>query len=168
MWIDNVSEAIQLIEALSAEEVEAIEAEIAHLPDRESAAIEAMRIVQEKRGWISDESLAGIARLLGMSVEALDSIATFYNLIFRKPVGRHVIMLCDSVSCYVMGCDKVRIALCDQLGVSMGETTPDGRFTVLPIVCLGACDRAPVMTIDEELITNLSSDTLPATLSRFD
>ncbi len=168
MWIDDVSEAIQLIEALSAEEVEAIEAEIAHLPDRESAAIEAMRIVQEKRGWISDESLAGIARLLGMSVEALDSIATFYNLIFRKPVGRHVIMLCDSVSCYVMGCDKVRIALCDQLGVSMGETTPDGRFTVLPIVCLGACDRAPVMTIDEELITNLSSDTLPETLSRFD
>ncbi len=168
MWIDDVSEAIQLIEALSAEEVEAIEAEIAHLPDRESAAIEAMRIVQEKRGWISDESLAGIARLLGMSVEALDSIATFYNLIFRKPVGRHVIMLCDSVSCYVMGCDKVRIALCDQLGVSMGETTPDGRFTVLPIVCLGACDRAPFMTIDEELITNLSSDTLPATLSRFD
>ncbi len=168
MWIDEVSEAIQLIEALSAEEVEAIEAEIAHLPDRESAAIEAMRIVQEKRGWISDESLAGIARLLGMSVEALDSIATFYNLIFRKPVGRHVIMLCDSVSCYVMGCDKVRVALCDQLGVSMGETTPDGRFTVLPIVCLGACDRAPVMTIDEELITNLSSDTLPETLSRFD
>ncbi len=163
-----MSEAIQLIEALSTEEVEAIEAEIAHLPDRESAAIEAMRIVQEKRGWISDESLAGIARLLGMSVEALDSIATFYNLIFRKPVGRHVIMLCDSVSCYVMGCDKVRIALCDQLGVSMGETTPDGRFTVLPIVCLGACDRAPVMTIDEELITNLSSDTLPETLSRFD
>ena len=168
MWIDEVSEAIQLIEALSAEEVGAIEAEIAHLPDRESAAIEAMRIVQEQRGWISDESLAGIARLLGMSVEALDSIATFYNLIFRKPVGRHVIMLCDSVSCYVMGCDKVRIALCDQLGVSMGETTPDGRFTVLPIVCLGACDRAPVMTIDEELVTNLSSDTLPETLSRFD
>ncbi|MFB3104443.1 MAG: NADH-quinone oxidoreductase subunit NuoE [Pseudomonadales bacterium] len=163
-----MSEAIQLIEALSAEEVEAIEAEIAHLPDRQSAAIEAMRIVQEKRGWISDESLAGIARLLGMSVEALDSIATFYNLIFRRPVGRHVIMLCDSVSCFVMGCDKVRIALCDQLGVSMGETTPDGRFTVLPIVCLGACDRAPVMTIDEELITNLSSDTLPETLSRFD
>ncbi len=168
MWIDDVSEAIQLIEALSSEEVEAIEAEITHLPDRESAAIEAMRIVQEKRGWISDESLAGIARLLGMSVEALDSIATFYNLIFRKPVGRHVIMLCDSVSCFVMGCDKVRIALCDQLGVSMGETTPDGRFTVLPIVCLGACDRAPVMTIDEELITNLSSDTLPETLGRFD
>ncbi len=163
-----MSEVSQLIDALSAEETEAIEAEITHLPDRESAAIEAMRIVQEKRGWISDESLGAIARLLGMSAEALDSIATFYNLIFRKPVGRHVLMLCDSVSCYVMGCDKVRTAVCDQLGVEMGETTPDGRFTLLPIVCLGACDRAPVMTIDEELITHLSADSIPDILSGFD
>ncbi|MCZ6852336.1 MAG: NADH-quinone oxidoreductase subunit NuoE [Gammaproteobacteria bacterium] len=163
-----MSEVSQLIEALSVEEVEAIEAEITHLPDRESAAIEAMRIVQEKRGWISDESLGAIARLLGMSAEALDSIATFYNLIFRKPVGRHILMLCDSVSCYVMGCDKVRTAVCDQLGVEMGETTPDGRFTLLPIVCLGACDRAPVMTIDEELITHLSADSIPDILSGFD
>ncbi len=168
MWTDNVSEANQLIESLSAEEVDAIESEIAHLPDRESAAIEAMRIVQEKRGWISDESLTAIARLLGMSAEALDSIATFYNLIFRKPVGRHVVMLCDSVSCYVMGCDKVRTALCNHLGVGMGETTTDGRFTILPIVCLGACDRAPVMTIDEELVTNLSADSLPEILGRFE
>jgi len=163
-----VSEVSQLIEALSVEEVDAIEAEITHLPNRESAAIEAMRIVQEKRGWISDESLRAIARLLGMSTEALDSIATFYNLIFRKPVGRHVLMLCDSVSCYVMGCDKVRTAVCDQLGVEMGETTPDGRFTLLPIVCLGACDRAPVMTIDKELITHLSADSIPDILSGFD
>ncbi len=163
-----MSEVSQLIEALSVEEVDAIEAEITHLPDRESAAIEAMRIVQEKRGWISDESLRAIARLLGMPTEALDSIATFYNLIFRKPVGRHVLMLCDSVSCYVMGCDKVRTAVCDQLGVEMGETTPDGRFTLLPIVCLGACDRAPVMIIDEELITHLSADSIPDILSGFD
>ena len=163
-----MSEAKQLIETLSVEEIEAIEAEISHLPDRESAAIEALRIVQEKRGWISDESLGAIARLLGMSAEALDSIATFYNLIFRQPVGRHVLMLCDSVSCYVMGCDKVRDAVCDQLGVGMGETTPDGRFTVLPIVCLGACDRAPVMTIDEELLTHLAADAIREILSGVD
>ncbi|MFV2090770.1 MAG: NAD(P)H-dependent oxidoreductase subunit E, partial [Pseudomonadales bacterium] len=75
----------QLIEALSSEEVAAIEAEVAELPDRPSAAIEALRIVQEKRGWVSDESLRAIAHLLGMSAEHLDSIATFYNLIFRKP-----------------------------------------------------------------------------------
>ena len=105
-----MSEA-QLITALSAGEVEAIEAEIAHLPDRASAAIDALLIVQEKRGWISDESLAAIAGLLGMSTADLDSIATFYNLIYRRPVGKHVVMVCDSVSCYVMGCEALRGAV---------------------------------------------------------
>jgi NADH-quinone oxidoreductase subunit E len=95
-----VSEAtrVQLINVLSDAETTAIETEVAHLPNRESAAIEALRIVQNHRGWISDESLHAIAQLLGMSVDALDSIATFYNLIYRQPVGRHVLMLCDSVS----------------------------------------------------------------------
>ena len=141
----------QLISALSAEEVQAIETEVAHLPDRESAAIDALLIVQEKRGWISDQSLVAIARLLGMSTADLDSIATFYNLIYRQPVGEHVVMVCDSVSCYVMGCDRLRDAVRDKLGIEPGQTTEDGRFTLLPIVCLGACDRAPAMQIGQTL-----------------
>ncbi len=162
-----MSEAGNLVETLSAAEISAIEAEAAHLPDRPSAAIESLRIVQEHRGWVSDESLHAVARLLGMSAEALDSIATFYNLIFRKPVGRHVIMTCNSVSCYVMGCDRISSALCAHLGISHGETTHDNRFTLLPIVCLGACDRAPVMTVDEELFGNLSTESLPGILEQF-
>ncbi len=118
--------------------------------------IEALRIVQRHRGWVSDQSVAAIARLLGTSTAAVDSVATFYNLIFRKPVGRHVVMYCDSVSCYVMGCDKLRVALEQKLGVAPGETTPDGRFTLLPIVCLGACDHAPAMMIDEDLILDVA------------
>lgn len=141
----------ELINALSQEEIDAIEAEAAHLPERQSAAIEALRIVQARRGWVSDESLAAVAHQLGMSTDALDAVATFYNLIFRKPVGRHVVMYCDSVSCYVMGCDKVRQALVDELGVEPGGTTADDRFTLLPIVCLGACDRAPVIMVDDDL-----------------
>jgi NADH-quinone oxidoreductase subunit E len=159
---------MELIEILSPEELRAIEAEAGHLPDRQSAAIEALRIVQEHRGWVSDESLRAIARLLDMSEESLDSIATFYNLIFRKPVGRHVIMMCDSISCYIMGCSGVKKALCDQLGVEPGGTTEDGRFTLLPIVCLGACDRAPVMMVDDEVIGNLSAEALPDLLARFE
>ncbi len=161
-----MSEA-QLISPLSAEEVQAIEAEIAHLPDRESAAIDALLIVQEKRGWISDESLAAIAGLLGMSTADLDSIATFYNLIYRRPVGRHVVMVCDSVSCYVMGCDRLRGALEDKLGVRPGQTTEDGRFTLLPIVCLGACDRAPAMQIDKELFGPVAPGDLDGILGGF-
>ena len=161
-----MSEAI--IQALSDEEIGAIENEISHLPDRESAAIEALQIVQKARGWISDESLNAIARLLGMSSAALDSIATFYNLIHRSPVGRHVIMVCDSVSCYVMGCQNVNAALQEHLQIKPGETTEDGKFTLIPIVCLGACDRAPVMLIDEDLVGNVRPDALESILSGYE
>ena len=149
-----------LIQQLSDEEVREIEEECAHLPDRQSAAIDAMMIVQRHRGWVSDESLAAIARLLGMSAAALDSIATFYNLIYRQPVGRHVVMVCDSVSCYVMGADELRKQVENHLGIQLGQTTKDSRFTLLPIVCLGACDKAPTMMIDDDLIENVTAEKL--------
>ena len=157
-----------LIPILSDEEVREVEAECAHLPDRKSAAIDAMMIVQRHRGWVSDESLGAIAHLLGMSVENLDSIATFYNLIFRKPVGRHVVMVCDSVSCYVMGADSLRKRIEAHLGISLGQTTEDGRFTLLPIVCLGACDKAPTMMIGDELIENVDAEQLDDIFGRFE
>ncbi|MCY4343389.1 MAG: NADH-quinone oxidoreductase subunit NuoE [Gammaproteobacteria bacterium] len=157
-----------LIPVLSDEEVREIEEECAHLPDRKSAAIDAMMIVQRHRGWVSDESLGAIAHLLGMSVENLDSIATFYNLIFRKPVGRHVVMVCDSVSCYVMGADALRKRIEAHLGIGLGQTTADGRFTLLPIVCLGACDKAPTMMIGDELIENVDAEQLDGIFGRFE
>ncbi len=161
-------DAAGLIPTLSPEETAEIEAECAHLPNRESAAIDAMMIVQRQRGWVSDASLAAIAHLLGMSVAALDSIATFYNLIFRQPVGRHVVMVCDSVSCYVMGADKLRKQVEEHLGIGLGETTADGRFTLLPIVCLGACDRAPTMMVDEDLIGHVAAERLAETFDRYE
>ena len=162
--IDNVQE---LSFALSAAETAEIAAEIAHAPHPSSAMIEALRIVQRHRGWVSDESVGAIARLLGTSTASVDSVATFYNLIYRKPVGRHVVLYCDSVSCYVMGCDKLRVALEQKLGVAPGETTQDGRFTLLPIVCLGACDHAPAMMIGEDLILDVEPQTLDAVFGRY-
>ena len=157
----------ELIAALTPEETAEIAAEIAHVPEPASAMIEALRIVQRHRGWVSDQSVAAIARMLGTSTAAVDSVATFYNLIFRKPVGRHVVMYCDSVSCYVMGCDQVRVALQQKLGLEPGETSSDGRFTLLPIVCLGACDHAPVMMIDEDLILDVVPRNLDAVFGRY-
>ncbi len=162
-----MSEA-ELLQVLSGEEIAEIEAEIAHLPDRESAAIDALMIVQKHRGWVSDTSLHAIARLLGMSADALDSIATFYNLIFRQPVGRHVVMVCDSVSCYVMGADRLGKAIQEHLGIAFGETTDDDRFTLLPIVCLGACDKAPTMMVDDDLIENVAAERLGEIFGRFE
>lgn len=156
--------SVDLINALSDEEIAEIEAEVAHLPNRQAAAIDALKIVQGKRGWISDESLIAIARQLLMSPEELDSIATFYNLIYRKPVGEQVILFCDSVSCWIMGGDKVCARIKQQLGIDYGQTTKDNRYTLLPVTCLGDCDHAPVMMIGEELHRDLTQDSIDAIL----
>jgi NADH-quinone oxidoreductase subunit E len=140
---------------LSNEERAEIEAEIEHYPNKQAVCIDAMLIVQRHRGWVSDEALHDIGELLSMSNADLDGVATFYNLIRRKPVGKHVAMLCDSVSCWIMGCEDLRRHMCDSLGIPVGGTTADGRVTLLPIVCLGACDRAPAMMVDGELYTDL-------------
>lgn len=152
---------------LSADEQREIQAEMAHYPDKRSVCIDAMKIVQRHRGWVSDESLRDVAGYLGMSVDELDGVATFYNLIFRKPVGRHVIMMCDSVSCWIMGCDRVREHLVSRLGIRFGETTADKRFTLLPVVCLGACDHAPVMMVDEDLHRDLDPQKLDQLLDKY-
>jgi NADH-quinone oxidoreductase subunit E len=153
---------------LSPEERHEIELELGHYPNKRAVSIDAMRIVQRRRGWVSDEALKDIAELLEMPVDELDSVATFYNLIFRKPVGRHVIMVCDSVSCWIVGYDRVREHLTNRLGVKMGETTPDGRFTLLPIVCLGTCDRAPAMMIDDDLHRDLDPVKIDAILENYE
>jgi len=143
---------------LTAVERQEIEGELAHYLTKQAVCIDAMKIVQRHRGWVSDESLRDIGELLEMSAADLDGLATFYNLIFRKPVGRHVVMLCDSVSCWIMGYERMREHLTSRLGIQFGETTPDNRFTLLPIVCLGACDHAPAMIVNNNLHGDLDPD----------
>ena len=152
---------------LTQEEITEIEAEAEHYPKREAVCIDALKIVQRRRGWISDESLRDIAAHLGMSPTDLDSVATFYNLIFRRPVGRHVIMVCDSVSCWIMGHDQIRKHLNERLGIGFGETTSDDRFTLLPIVCLGCCDHAPAMMVDADLHSDLDPQKIDAQLEEY-
>lgn len=136
---------------LSPQEIEEIDHEIAAMPQKRGACIEALKAVQRHRGWVSDEAVADVAAYLEMSPHEVDSVATFYNLIFRRPVGRHVIFVCDSVSCWIMGHERVQQALEDKLGVGLGETSADDRFTLLPIPCLGTCDHAPALMVDDDL-----------------
>ncbi len=137
--------------SLSDDERREIEAALPHYPDRRAAAATAMRIVQRRRRWLSDEVLADLGEYLGMSLEELDSLATFANMLFRRPVGRHIVLVCDSFACWSLGYAELREAIQTQLGVGLGETTADGRFTLLPIVCLGACDRGPALMVDADL-----------------
>lgn len=145
----------ELIPTLSDAELADIDKDISHAPYREAVAIDALKIVQSYRGWVSDESLKAIAKHLEMSAEELDGIATFYNLIFRQPVGEKVILLCNSVTCWIKGYDKIRDHISHHLGIGLGETTADNAYTFLPVTCLGACDKAPVMMVGDDLHENI-------------
>jgi NADH-quinone oxidoreductase subunit E len=150
---------------------EAVRHEILHeaglYEQPQAACIDALLIVQRHHGWVSDASVGEIGRLLDMSADAVDSVATFYNGIYRRPVGRHVIRVCSSISCWVMGYDKLRGALEAQTGVPLGGTSADGRFTLIPIQCLGACDHAPTLMIGDDLHRDVEPAQVGELLDRY-
>jgi NADH-quinone oxidoreductase subunit E len=152
---------------LSEAERHEIDEEVQRLPQRRSACIEALAAVQRHRGWVSDEAVRDIAAYLEMSATEVDGVATFYNLIHRRPVGRHVIRICDSVTCWLLGYDELLGALRDRLGIEPGQTSEDGRFTLLPIQCLGTCDHAPALMIDEDLHQDVTVDDLDRILGGY-
>jgi len=141
---------------LSPAEIDEIHAEMSHYENKSAVAIEALKIVQKHRGWVSDACLVAVAELLDTSPAQLEGVATFYNLIYRQPVGRTVIHVCNSVTCWMLGADQVRESLCRHLNVDLGEMSEDGEYTILPIVCLGACDHAPVAMVGDQLIMDLA------------
>lgn len=152
---------------LSGEEMAAINHEVGLVPYKKAAVIEALKIVQQNRGWISDGMVDAIAEHLDMSAAEVDSVATFYNLIFRKPVGRHVILLCDSISCYVMGYKKIYAGLQRQLNIKFGETTTDKKFTLLPNACLGCCDHAPALMVGNDLHRDIAVEEIEEILKGY-
>lgn len=143
---------------LSKREITEIQAEMAQYEQPQAASIEALKIVQKYRGWVSDESIKAIAKLLQMSPDQLDGIATFYSLIFRQPVGNNVLMLCDGITCWMLGCETLHNRLQEKLGIDYGQTTTDNQFTLIPVTCQGACDRAPVMLKNMQLHTHLTPE----------
>jgi len=152
---------------LSAQEAAEIDEALHHYPDSRAASIDALKIVQKHRGWVSDEAIPVIAAAIRISAADLEGVATFYNLIFRRPVGRNVIKLCDSISCHLTGYDEVRDAFVKTLGIKLGQTTADKRYTLLPICCLGACDRGPVLMINDDLHGPLEPADVPTLLERY-
>jgi NADH-quinone oxidoreductase subunit E len=169
MWTDEEArtEAQEQTSMLSTEERREIEAELVHYPTRQAASVDAMKIVQRHRGWVSDESLKDLASVLNMTADELDGVATFYNMIFRRPVGRHVILVCTSVTCWMLGADKLLAQTATASGIRSGQTSVDGRFTLLPNVCLGACDHAPALMIDGDLHGDVDPDRVDQLLPRY-
>jgi NADH-quinone oxidoreductase subunit E len=143
---------------LSDSERQEIEQLVRRYPTKQTASIDSLLVVQKHRGWISDEALKDVAIFLEMTPDELDGVATFYTRIFRKPVGTHVISVCDSVSCFIMGGETLMRHLEKRLGIRAGQTTTDGRFTLVPNVCLGHCELAPVMLVGQEVFGNLTEE----------
>lgn len=152
---------------LSEEEVKAIKHEMTLYEDPGAAAIDALKIVQDHRGWVSDDALYAAAQVLDVSPSRLEGVATFYNLIFRHPVGRHVIMICDSISCFLTGYEEIVSHLKTSLGINFGETTEDGRFTLLPICCLGNCHNGPAMRVGENYHGQLTPERVDEILAEY-
>lgn len=138
-----------------------------HYEQPQAACIEALKIVQKRHGWVPDGAIVAIAETMGIGAGAVEGVATFYSLIFRQPVGRHVILLCDSSSCFLTGYEELSEALSERLGIGFGQTTGDGRFTLLPVCCLGACDRGPAMMIGDDTFGPIAADDLGELLEAY-
>ena len=152
---------------LTEEEKMEIKEEMDQYPYPAVACIDALKIVQKHRGWVSDESVRDIAQFLNISNEDVDGVATFYSRIYRKPVGKNVILVCDGISCLMLGYESIYEYISKKLGITFGETTADMSFTLLPISCLGDCDNAPAMMINEDHYNHLTVEKIDELLLKY-
>jgi NADH-quinone oxidoreductase subunit E len=141
-------------------------ARIAAEPHPRELAVDVMMALQAHYGWLTDEAVEEAAGLLGMSPIEIEELATFYTFTFREPVGKYVIHLCDSLICWMDGYGRLRDYLSRKLNIQMGETTPDGLFTLLPVCCIGYCDRSPAMLINGKVYGHLTPDKIDDTLEK--
>lgn len=152
---------------LSDHELKEIRTEMTHYEDSRAASIEALKIVQKARGWVPDGAIGAIASVLEIPASDVEGVATFYSQIYRRPVGRHVIKYCDSVVCYLTGYENLQSVLEKKLNIKPGQTTPDGRFTLLPVCCLGNCDKSPSIMIDEDTYGPVTPEDIDQLLEQY-
>lgn len=142
-----------------------LKARVAHAVTNREAAVDVMKELQRHYGWLTDEAVAEAAALLGLTPLQVEELATFYEMIYRRPVGRRVIHVCDSISCWSMGGESFMAHLATTLGVEPGGTTADGLFTLLPCCCLGNCGEAPTLMIGDTLYGRVTPEGAAAILA---
>jgi len=143
-----------------------LQKEIASMDHPRELAVDIMFALQNHYGYLSDEALEEGARLLGMTPLELEELATFYDFIYREPVGKYVIHVCDGVICWMNGHESVMDYLSKKLGIEPGKTTEDGLFTLLPTACIGYCDLSPAMLINGRAYGPLTSEKIDDILNR--
>jgi NADH-quinone oxidoreductase E subunit len=122
-----------------------------HYPpeERKSAILYALFMVQEQQGWISANAMRHVAEVIGCTPAEVEDCVSYYAMFYREPVGRYVLQVCRTLSCALRGAERVTEAFSQKLGIGVGQTDPSGTFTLIEVECLGACDRAPVVMVNE-------------------
>nr|BET44576.1 MAG: NADH-quinone oxidoreductase subunit NuoE [Candidatus Aschnera chinzeii] len=152
---------------LSKIEEKEINTEKTHYLNSKAASIEALKIIQKHRGWIEDDAIYAIANLLNVTPNEIESIATFYSQIYRKPVGLNIIKYCDSMVCYINGYKSVELEIKNLLKITTGETTKDNKFTLLNTCCLGNCDKAPTIMINDDTYHHITPINIKNILEKY-
>jgi NADH-quinone oxidoreductase E subunit len=139
---------------------------VARYPEPRSGMLSCLHLAQEAEGYVTPDGIAAVAEAVRAKLDEVESVVTFYSMYRRAPVGKHVLKVCTSISCYLRGCDDLLAHLEDRLGVRRGQTTPDGQFTLQGVECLAACGMAPVLQVNDEFVENLTLDSADELLAR--
>ena len=151
---------------VSEEAKQRMRAAAAKYPTLRSAVLPALHIAQEEEGYITQDALDAVAEVLKLTPDEVKTVATFYTMYFKEMPGKRVIHVCTSISCYLRGCDQLVEHLEERLGIKRGETTPDGRFTLLTAECLASCGSAPVLQVNNEFVEHLTMESADALIDQ--
>lgn len=139
---------------------------LTHYPVKRSAVLPVLYIAQEEHGYVTDEDVRYIARRLDMRVNEVEEVVTFYTMFSRKPVGRYKLQVCRTISCQLRGAEGITEHLCKKFKTRLGETTADGKFTVMEVECLGYCDLAPVLQVNFDYHENVTPERVDEIVDR--
>ncbi|HVB25667.1 MAG TPA: NADH-quinone oxidoreductase subunit NuoE [Ktedonobacteraceae bacterium] len=139
----------------------------ARYPVARSAIMPSLYIAQQEEGYITQAGLEAVAEAIGLTVDDVESVATFYTMYYQQPPGKKVIKICTSISCYLRNCDAL-VSHCEQrLGIKRGETSPDGNYTLMTTECLASCGTAPVLQVNNEFVENVTPEMLDALIDEW-
>ena len=145
-----------------------LEALYPRFPTKQACLLPALWIIMEERGWVSPQSMAEVADILGLTPAYVKGVVTFYTMYYQHPMGRHVIQVCTTSPCHLCGAAEVQAALLKQTGCGeLGATSPDGRFTVIEVECLGACGFPTPLLIDDDFVESVTPERVAGILERY-
>lgn len=145
-----------------------LDAILARYPTKRAALLPALWMVQETHGWISDEAMVEVAQTLDLTAAYVKGVVTFYTMYHQHPVGRHFIQVCTTSPCNLCGAEDVLAALLEHSGCGeLGATSPDGRFTIAEVECLGACGFVTPVLVDDDFVESVTPETVPDLLARY-